>query len=817
MNFLMILILAVLALSIGALWAWLKSRPSGPKLTTFKGKLLTIRVPRGNEKDALAAEQMFASLHGLLKLTPEIQEHLTFEIRGSIAGIYFYTWVPEHLIEFVKGQVFAQYPNAEISEATDYASEVTDLGRSISATSMVFTREPFFPIRTFPDFNVDPLAAITGSLSELRQGEEVWLQILIRPIPDNWQERGHQYVEALREGRGWGKLSFSGVVHDILGEIFSIFGEMPKMLLSPDAEPPKPSELRVDLSAAQRAEVEAIEAKLVKMGFEAGIRVVAISPTPAGAEGLLRSSVACFQQFATANLNSFARGEALTDTNRFLEDFRSRHFPDQPYILNTEELASVFHLPNITVETPTIAWSLYKKGEPPLNLPVEGDDITFFGKTTFRDRLVKFGIKKADRTRHLYLIGKTGSGKTTMFENMIIQDIRQGEGVGVLDPHGESVEKILDFIPEERLSDVILFDASDKDYPVGFNMLELPDPEQKSLVASGLIDVFRKRFEFSWGPRLEHILRNCILTLLDVPNTTLLGVTRLLQDRNYRNFITYKIKDPVIRSFWEEEFKGMLANERLVTEAIAPIQNRLGQFLSSPTVRNIVGQAHSSFSLEKIMNEGKIFLVNLSKGKLGVDDSSILGSMIVSRMQFEAMRRVNLPEAERRNFYLYVDEFQNFASGAFASILSEARKYHLCLNLTHQYVAQLPEEMRDAVFGNVGTIASFALGAPDAKVLAGEFTPVFTEEDLISLEKYNVYIELMIDGMTSKPFSAVTLAPSDDRAKLAERVRNFSRQTYGREKVKVAAAINKWGEMQFDLGAAKAEEARQATNSRVGV
>ena len=799
----------VVTLALGAFWAWRR----GGRFSTdgeFEGKVLMIRVPKENEKGALAAEQMFASLHGLLKLTPEVQEHITFEIAASSSGIFFYTWVPEHLIEFVKSQIFAQYPDAEIEEREDYAKNISDLGRSLGGARIVLSRECFFPIKTFPDFKVDPLAAITGALSEVGEKDEVWIQILIRPLPDVWQEAGHQYIDAVRAGVGEVGVSLGGLARTVLGAFVSVLVDMPRMIFAPEREGEANAEGggKVQLSPAQQTEIQAIEEKMSRMGFEAGIRILVMAETPGRSQTLLRGVVASFKQFSTANLNSFVKGEEVSDLNQFLEDFRMRRFPEGwAYVLNTEELASVFHLPNVSVETPAIAWSLYKKGEPPLNLPTEGN-VTYFARTTFRERMIKFGIKKGDRPRHLYAIGKTGTGKTTMFENMIIQDMRDGEGVGVLDPHGEMFERLLNFVPEERIDDVVLFDPSDRDFPVGFNMLELSDPEQRVLVASGLVDVFRKRFEFSWGPRLEHILRNCILTLLEVPRTTLLGITRLLQDKNYRNYIVYKIKDPIIRRFWEDEFAGMLANQRLVTEAIAPIQNRLGQFLSSSTIRNIVGQARSSFDLGEIMNEGKIFLVNLSKGKLGADDASILGSMLVSRMQFEAMRRVRIPEEERRNFYLYVDEFQNFASGAFANILSEARKYHLCLNLTHQYVAQLPEEMRDAVFGNVGTIVSFALGAPDAKVLAEEFAPVFGEEDLISLEKYHIYLELMIDGMTSPPFSAVTLPPFEDRVGEGSRVVDRSRESYGRDRKVVERAITKWSETQFDLGMAKAEEAK---------
>jgi len=806
MTLTLIFISLVVVLGGGALFSWWRSREEGEEV--FAGDVLAIRVPRENEKDALAAEQMFASLHGLLKITPEVQEHLAFEIVASASGICFYVWVPSHLREFVRNQIFAQYPAAEITVIADYAQEVSDLGNSLSGSRITLSREQFFPIKTFPDFKVDPLAAITGALTEVGEGEEVWVQILTRPLPDVWQEEGYDYIDALRSGLSGGKLSLTGLLKAAFSETVSVFADIPRLFLHPENVKEFKDPGRVELSSAQQAEIQAIEEKVTRMGFESAVRVLTLARTPDKAAGLRRSISASFKQFSTANLNSFVE-EDVENVDQFLENYRVRSFPsDWAYVLNTEELASVFHLPHVSVETPTVAWSLYKKGEPPLNLPTVGEDITYFARTTFRDQLVKFGIKKGDRPRHLYAIGKTGTGKTTLFRNMIIQEMQRGEGVGFIDPHGDSVDFLLDYVPEDRIDDVILFDPADAEFPMGFNMLELEDPSKKSLVASGLIDVFRKRFEFSWGPRLEHILRNCIMTLLEVPNTTLLGVTRLLQDKNYRNYIVYQLRDPLIRRFWEEEFKGMLSNDRLVTEAIAPIQNRLGQFLSSPLVRNIVGQAHSSFDLGEAMDQGKILFVNLSKGKIGVDDSAILGSMLISRLQFEAMRRVDIPEEQRRNFYLYVDEFQNFASGAFANILSEARKYHLCLNLTHQYVNQLPEEMRDAVFGNVGTIISFALGSQDARVLAAEFAPVFTEEDLIGLEQYNIYLELMIDGMSSRPFSAQSLAPFEDAVGRGAEVQSRSREKYGSPKERVKRAITKWDETRFDLGMAKAGEAR---------
>src|SRR3989338_8129307 len=309
--------------------------------------------------------------------------------------------------------------------------------------------------------------------------------------------------------------------------------------------------------------------------------------------------------------------------------------------------------------------------------------------------------------------------------------MKTGEGLAVIDPHGDFIEKMLDFVPDRRVEDVVVMDPADYEHPVSLNMLEISDPRQKNLMASGLLDAFKKHFaEISWGPRFEYLLNNAILTLLDVPGTTLLGITRLLSDKNYQKYIVYKMKDPVLREFWEKEYTQMMTNPRLHTEAVAPIQNKVGRFLSSSTIRNIVGQRTSSLDLDAIMNEGKILLINLSKGKIGEDNANLLGSLLISRINFAAMQRVNIPEAERRDFYLYADEFQNFASGSFASILSEARKYRLNLHLTHQYTAQLPEEMREAVFGNVWTMIVFTIGAPDAQLLEKEFLPYFTSEDL---------------------------------------------------------------------------------------
>ncbi len=388
-------------------------------------------------------------------------------------------------------------------------------------------------------------------------------------------------------------------------------------------------------------------------------------------------------------------------------------------------------------------------------------DTTILGKTNFRNRQVEFGIKTDDRRRHIYIIGKTGVGKTTMMENMIIDDILAGRGVGLIDPHGEFVEKILNFVPEERVDDVIYFNPADTEYPIAFNPLETVADEHRHLVASGVMGVFKKVWPDVWSARMEYILNNTLLALLEYPESTLLGIMRMLSDREYRAKVVEHLQDPVIKSFWTNEFARY--TQRLETEAVAAIQNKVGQFVSNPLIRNVLGQPHSSIDLRKVMDEGKILIANLSKGRIGEDNSALLGAMLITKLQLAAMKRVDMPEAERRDFYLYIDEFQNFSTESFVNVLSEARKYRLSLVLAHQYIGQLGDyqnsKVRDAIFGNVGTIVLFRTGAEDAEFLEKEFTPTFEASDLVNLSNHSIYIRLMIDGVASRAFSASTLGP----------------------------------------------------------
>ncbi len=423
--------------------------------------------------------------------------------------------------------------------------------------------------------------------------------------------------------------------------------------------------------------------------------------------------------------------------------------------------------------------------------------ITVFAKTNFRNQERVFGIKADDRRRHMYLLGKTGMGKTNLLENLAIQDIQQGHGICFIDPHGDVALKLIKAIPPERINDVIYFNPADQQFPIAFNVLEQVGADQRSLVASGLVGVFKKIWADSWGPRLEYILRNAILALLEYPGSSLLGVMRILVDKSYRERVIEKVTDPVVKQFWAVEFAGW--NERTLQEVISPIQNKVGQFTSNSLIRNIIGQPTSAFDVREIMDNKKILIMNLAKGKIGEDSSALLGAMMITKIQLAAMGRADIPEEERKDFYLYVDEFQNFATDSFANILSEARKYRLSLILANQYIMQLEEKVSDAVFGNCGTIVSFRVGAADAEILEKEFEPVFMMNDLVNLPKYNVYLKLMIDGIAGDAFSATTLPPIlVETPGIDEKVIAVTRERYASSQEEVEEKIRRWTGMLTD-------------------
>lgn len=724
--------------------------------------LLRILVPRQNEKTPQAAEEMFASIHGIFRPEQKIQDHLSFEISARDQYIQFFCHVPVHLKDFIEGQIYAQYPTVEISEVQDYTDlDVTNW--AVSAAELTLIRPDFYPIKTFNNFTVDPLAGITSVLSKIDEGDQVWMQILIRPLPDTWQEKTLKFVKAMQEGNDPTKPK-KGILKQIGHELVSLTGEMAKNAIginkTEEAKAEKPS-----LPGPVAEALKGAETKTTKLGFETVIRVCAIARDQVTATSKINNIVGAFKQYSVANMNGFQITKIATDKERILPIFQSRSFGSGGYILNVEELASIYHLPSVTVETPSIVWAGAKKGEPPANLPIEGvagtQDVTFFGQANYRHFNHKFGIKLADRRYHMYAIGKTGTGKSTLLRNMIIDDINKGRGVCVVDPHGDLIQHILNYIPDDRVEDVVYFNPADREHPIGLNLLESVDPDLRGIVASGLMSIFTKLWANVWSARMEYILRNVILALLEYPGATMLEVMKLLVDPVFRRKVMYYVKDPVIRAFFLEEYDRW--DPKFRTEAIAALQNKVGQFLSSSTIRNIMGQPKSTIDAREIMDSGKILLVDLSLGRIGEDNAALLGSMIITKIQLAAMARADTEEEDRRDFYLYVDEFQNFATESFAVILSQARKYRLNLIIAHQYIAQMPEIVASAVFGNVGTIVAFRVGAADGAALAREFEPVFNANDLVNLDNYHIYLKMAIDARTAAPFSALTLPPIPGR------------------------------------------------------
>jgi hypothetical protein len=767
---------------------------------------------------ALSAENMFSALHGLLRDDPLLQEHVSFEIASSSDGIHFYVSVPSSILKFVESQIYAQLPTAHITTVDDYTSRIKNDQHNEYEVAVVNLAKPaFFPIKSFRDSEVDSIASFTSALSQVGESDEIWFQLLAQPIADTWQKAGFDYVKSVRDGT----LNATGNQYGFFPTLKRESTEIAFNIITGAFTPPKAPEIKRPeikaqpprLSAAQELEMRAIENKLSRMGFRVQIRILASSSSKERMESNVRSVLASLQQFSTTNLNSFT-SSLEADKSQALESYIKRTIEiDKTMLLNTEELATIFHFPTMALDTPNISWVYSKNSEPPANLPV--DNCVYIGETKYRNKEFSFGLyNNDDRLRHMYMIGKSGTGKSTLLNTMISQDINNGAGLAVLDPHGDTIENILERIPDHRVNDVVYFDPSDTERPIGLNLLEMSDPSQKNLMASGLVAAIKQHFDYSWGPRLEYLLNYAILTLLEVPGTSMLGITRLMEDQNYQKYILHQVKDPVVLKFWENEFKEMKGNQKLVTEAISPIQNKVNRFLASTTIRNILGQKNSTIDMWDIMNNNKILLINLSKGKIGSDNANMLGALLVSRIQFFALQRARIPAEQRKTFYLYVDEFQNFASGSFEEILSESRKYKLGLYLTHQFTAQLPEQLLKAVYGNVGTILTFSLGAPDARELEKEFAPYFTFEDILSLERFQVYVKLMINGMTSHPFSARILVPWLDKsldAKIPktgnkEKVIALSREKYGVDRAYVENKINRWVETKFDKGMAVAQE-----------
>ena len=806
-------------------------------LNKEKTTVLMVRVAKDNEAGPLVAEQVFSTIHSIfsdIKFADRLKgvnpEKISFEIANIGRSIRFYVQFPTKLRNLVEGQIYAQYPFVEIDEVKDYAlAENIEIAKNLPTStgegrdkSMVvhhatadlsfqkvnafatavgaelsLNGTDFMPIKTYSQFedkstqmNVDPLSAITATLAKFSDpDEQAWIQFVVSPL----SEKRGEYLQKAYEAYSTFKSKFAKKRYY---NFFVKSSRLRRIIWFPITWLGSPKRFKVDKTKLDDKSMGPAKEKLSGLLFNVNVRIVYVPKVENDAVSVikLKEIAGAFKQFNLPSSNGFALAKIYKD-DQIVTRYANRTL-ENPYLMNVKELATIYHLPNITVQTPNIFWVRSKKIEPPNDLPKsmpeKDSPVTAIGKTNFRGMTQEFGIKTLDRRRHMYIIGKTGMGKSVLLENMIYSDIQAGRGVAVVDPHGDLADSVLNFVPSWRTNDVIIVDPSDRDWPIAFNMLSNIDPSLNTIVASGLVGIFKKIYADSWGPRLEHILRNVILSLLEYPNTTMLGIPRILQDSDFRRKVIRKIQDPLVKSFWLNEFEMMEPKMRI--EAISPILNKVGQFLSSPIVRNVLGQVNSKVDLRWAMDNKKIVVVNLSKGKIGEDNSSLLGAMMITKFQIDAMSRANIPEKDRVDFYLYVDEFQNFATDSFATILSEARKYKLNLSMANQYIAQMPEEVRDAVFGNVGSILTFQVGFDDAEYLSQQFGEEALPNDLVNLSKYTCYMRLLIDGMPSKTFSLATLPPPQFEPDLAQRekVIRLARERYCSPRSVVEDKIMRW-------------------------
>ncbi|HVX24388.1 MAG TPA: type IV secretion system DNA-binding domain-containing protein [Candidatus Saccharimonadales bacterium] len=774
--------------------------PPASSTASSDGVVLLLQVPRTNEKKELAAEQMFASLHGLLTMPSQnrfktpLRERLSFEIAVLKKRIGFYIWVPEYLKNFVEEQIYAQYPTVQISEVQDYSMKPDAAHPTTLVTEMKLVANDALPIKTFQSFEVDPLAAITAALAKFEDNEEAWIQLVLRPAPANWHKKSERYIAGLRGGGGGGS-TMSG----LLGALW--------------APPEHKAGEATKLTEYESARAGGAEEKSHKLAFETVLRIVYRGDMPpAQAKLHLQSIIASYKQFNTTYMNGFEQRKTVENPTE-LAYYRARDCNRSTSILNIEEVATLYHLPHTNVETPYILWALSQTAEPPANLPIVAagtyrEDVSPVAVTNFRGHNTMFGLPRSDRGRHLYIIGQTGVGKSGMLELLTISDIYTPYGFAVIDPHGDYAMSVLRRIPPERANDVIYFNPADTDFPIAFNPMEVHDPKLRTHTASELIGVLKRMFE-SWGPRLEYILRYSLLALLDYPDATMLDITRILTDRKFRQEVLQYVNDPVVRNFWEIEFASW--NDKFAAEAVAPVLNKVGAFTANPLVRNIIGQPKSSFNLRQIMDERKILIVNLSRGLVGEDNAALLGALLVTKIQLGAMSRADVSASERHPFYLYVDEFQNFATDSFATILSEARKYGLNLTVANQYIAQMPMEVKDAVFGNVGSIVAFRMGADDARVMQRYFEPKFLEYDLVHMHNRHFVISMTIEGEKVPAFSGVSINLPPQQADHTEAIVERCRRQYATNRDFVDRYIGERYLLQAPAAAAPSPKSKRVT------
>jgi len=753
--------------------------------------------PQKTEKETIAVmEQLYSALANFKTSQKDAfvygQPSITFEMAVPYIGqeISFYLAVSHRIETVIEKQIHGFFPEAEVEKIKDY--NIFNPAGSVAASYLTLSKNYFLPFKTYKNLERDPLAEIINSFNKIdERGEGAAIQIVLSPVSGDWRKRGLEIAREMQKNKTFSKAKEET---SAAGMIMKAVKTGQKSKESQSAPSPQTA-----ITPIQQEQIKALEEKASKVGFYANIRLIASSATKVQADEILRGLEGAFAQFNHPNFNSFkinrVSGNAL---RKLIYNFSFRFFDSrQKMILNSEELTSIFHLPVTPLGAPQLKSVKAKQASAPMNLPKEG---LILGKNIFRGQESDIRIQLDDRRRHLYFIGQTGTGKSSALGSLIAQDILSGQGVGVIDPHGDLVEKILGLVSPNRAEDVVLIDPSDMERPVGLNMLEydLRYPEQKTFIVNELINIFDKLYDLktTGGPIFEQYTRNALLLLMDDPAepATLMEVPKVLADKAFRARLLQKCKNPVVKDFWEKEAEKA-GGEAALQNIVPYITSKFNVFIANDYMRPIIGQVKSTINYREVIDNKKILLVNLSKGRLGDINSNLLGMINIGKLLMAAFSRIDVPEEQRQDFFLYIDEFQNFATESIATILSEARKYRLNLTIAHQFIGQLTDKIKDAVFGNIGSMIAMRVGAEDAEFLVKQFEPVFDKNDLINIDNFNGYVKLLINGATSLPFNVKFYPPTKGDLELAKSLKQLSRLKYGREKNSVEAEILERGKI----------------------
>ncbi len=708
----------------------------------------------------------------------------SFEMVVGLEGlITFYMAIPVYLENYIKQQMLSQFPHCQIEEVEDY--NIFNSQGYVAGGYLKLAKPAMFPILTYKQMETDPILGILSTLSKLPPGHTVAIQFVMRSAQPNWRKRGVKVASEMQQGKKLKEAMSSASASGLT----KVLGKTSDWLPSPAKNDNKPSEL-YRLSPMEEQMVKSIEEKASKSGLDVNIRIITFAPLENHAKDVMRHIANAFSEYSSYQYANAFKAVIKGSSNKLIQDFIYRNFDNTNYcVLNSEEMASLWHLPYPNTEVPRIKWLQAKKLSPPVNMPTEG---IVLGENDFRGSKHIVRIKDEDRRRHMYIIGMTGTGKSYFMSHMALQDIVAGKGVCIVDPHGSFVEDILPYIPKNRLDDVIIFDPSDMERPMGLNMLEAHTAYEMDMAAQEMINIFYKLLPdpAMAGPMFEHYMRNALLALMadqEDPGT-LVELARIFTDEAYRKKKLEHVTDILVKDFWEREYT---ASQKGSTGAdmLSYVISKTGRFVENELMRNIIGQPRSGINFRQVMDEGKILLMNLCKGKIGETNSNLLGLIAVSKLQMAALGRADLPEDQRNDFYLYIDEFQNFITDSISIILSEARKYKLNLIMGHQFIAQLVQNndtrVRDAIFGNVGSIAAYRIGVDDSEVIAKQLGPQVSEYDVMNTDKFTVYLRLLIDNSASDPFNMKIYNFKEyfpANKNIVEPLKELSRLKFGRDK-----------------------------------